>query len=431
MIYTGYELLWLFLTYSFFGWVLETVFAALKQKRLVNRGLINGPACVIYGVAAVIVTVYLHELQGFWLFVGSMILATVIEWISGRSIERFSHERWWDYSNLPWNLDGYVCLPASLVWGALGFIAVKWGNWILTGIFSLLPVTVGKVLVWVLFIILIVDALATIIVMSGKSSRLERWAAADAWFARVSGRLGKWIEGQVDRRIHRAYPEAKKQEIAKEKSTVFAQGCDFYKVMMLFFIGAFLGDITETIYCRITAGIWMSRSSVVWGPFSIVWGLGIAAVTALLYRYRERSEGFLFAMGTFLGGAYEYLCSVFTELVFGTVFWDYSWMPFNLGGRINLLYCFFWGIAAVVWFKKLYPVLSALIERIPMLAGKITTWLLVVFMTCNVAVSCLALIRYEERGRGILADQGWRQTMDERFPDARMERIYPNAKMVE
>ena len=45
----------------------------------------------------------------------------------------------------------------------------------------------------------------------------------------------------------------------------------------------------------------------------------------------------------FLGGAYEYLCSVFTELVFGKVFWDYSWMPFNLGGRINLLYCFFWG----------------------------------------------------------------------------------------
>ena len=87
---------------------------------------------------------------------------------------------------------------------------------------------------------------------------------------------------------------------------------------------------------------------------SIVWGLAIAAVTVLLYRYRQRSDRFLFLMGTVLGGAYEYLCSVFTEIMFGTVFWDYSKIPFNLGGRINLLYCFFWGIAAVVWFKELY-----------------------------------------------------------------------------
>ena len=58
----------------------------------------------------------------------------------------------------------------------------------------------------------------------------------------------------------------------------------------------------------------MSRSSVVWGPFSIVWGLAIALVTALLYKYKDRSNTFLFLIGTLLGGAYEYLCSVFTEI---------------------------------------------------------------------------------------------------------------------
>lgn len=81
-----------------------------------------------------------------------------------------------------------------------------------------------------------------------------------------------------------------------------------------------------------------------------------------------------------LGGAYEYLCSVFTEIVFGKVFWDYSEIPFNLGGRINLLYCFFWGIAAVVWIKKLYPHLSDWIEKIPKKVGIVLTWLLVAFM---------------------------------------------------
>ena len=59
----------------------------------------------------------------------------------------------------------------------------------------------------------------------------------------------------------------------------------------------------------------MSRSSVVWGPFSVVWGLGIAGATILLYRYRDRSDRYIFMAGTFWGGAYEYLCSVFSEIV--------------------------------------------------------------------------------------------------------------------
>lgn len=92
----------------------------------------------------------------------------------------------------------------------------------------------------------------------------------------------------------------------------------------------FFGDITETIFCRLTDGVWMSRSSVVWGPFSIVWGLGAAFLTVLLYKYRDRDRFFLFAVGTLLGGVYEYFCSVFTEIVFGKVFWDYSDIPFNI-----------------------------------------------------------------------------------------------------
>lgn len=71
--------------------------------------------------------------------------------------------------------------------------------------------------------------------------------------------------------------------------------------------------------------------------------------------------------------SYEYLCSVFTEIVFGKVFWDYSHMAFNLGGRVNLLYCFLGGIAAVIWFKKLFPAVLKIIEMIPKQIGKIVT----------------------------------------------------------
>lgn len=430
MIITGYEILWLFFVYSFLGWVLETVTAAAKQKRFVNRGLINGPVCVIYGIAAVLITVALPELRGFWLYVGIFILTTVIEWTAGHLIEKMYHEKWWDYSWSRWNLDGYVCLPVSMFWGALGMIVMKWGNPLLLHIYRAVPALPREFAVYVLLGILAVDVIATLIILSGRSRKMEQWEAADAWLTGISSGLGRWIYRRVDNRIQKAYPEAKKRKAEARDNTVFASGCDFYKVIMLFFVGAFLGDITETIYCRITAGIWMSRSSVVWGPFSIVWGLAIAAVTALLYRYSDRSDSFLFWMGTFLGGAYEYLCSVFTELVFGTVFWDYSNIPFNLGGRINLLYCFFWGIAAVVWFKKLYPFISGCIEKIPVKAGKILTWILIVFMSLNIIVSCMALIRYDQRNRGIEAESGWQETMDERFGDERMEKIYPNALQV-
>ena len=118
-------------------------------------------------------------------------------------------------------------------------------------------------------------------------------------------------------------------------------------------------------------------------------------------------------------------------MMFGTVFWDYSKIPFNLGGRINLLYCFFWGIAAVVWFKGLYPVFSRWIERIPAKAGKPLVWLLIVFMTINMAVSFMALWRSDERSRGVAAEASWQQVMDERFGDERLARIYPNAIKVE
>ena len=420
----NYELMWLFFMGSFHGWILETVMAAWKNKRFTNRGLVNGPFCVLYGIVLAALTLFYSELSPFWLFWGSMILATVAEWLAGHWIERFYHEKWWDYSHIKWNLDGYICLPMSLLWGLLGLVCVKWLNKFWLGMFRLIPVNAGHVVLWILLAALALDILATMVILSGKAERVREWEQVDRWFTRVSGRLGERVYILVNRRVERAYPRRAKE---KAEEGVFASGCSFYKIVLLFFIGSFLGDIVETIFCRITAGVWMSRSSLVWGPFSIVWGMAIAFVTVLLYRYRDRPSMFLFLAGTVLGGAYEYLCSVMTELMFGTVFWDYSKIPFNLGGRINLLYCFFWGFAAVVWFKALYPRFSDWIERLPRRAGTVVTWAVILFMTCNMAVSFLALVRQDERSRGVPAQSAWQEVMDERFDDERLNRIYPNA----
>lgn len=429
MTYSGTQLLWLFLCYSFLGWVLETATAAVRKKRFVNRGVVNGPFCVIYGIAAALITATTGELHGFWLFLDCVILATVIEWVAGHLIERWYRERWWNYENIRWNLDGYISLPTSLFWGALGVLVSRFGNRLLLSLFGMLPSLLGRLTVFILTGLIAVNIIATAAVLSGRSRREEQWKATDRWLTSISRHLGDKIYGWVNRRIEKAYVVTRTEKKREaEAEGVFAAGCGFYKLVMLFIVGAFLGDITETIFCRITAGYWMSRSSVVWGPFSIVWGLAIAAATALLYRYRNRSDGFLFFAGTFLGGAYEYLCSVFTEIVFGTVFWDYSKIPFNLGGRINLLYCFFWGIAAVIWLKILYPFISGWIEKIPMRIGKILTWVLLIFMIVNMAVSALALARMDARASGIPAENVLEEWLDSSYNDDVMNRIYPNAK---
>ena len=110
------------------------------------------------------------------------------------------------------------------------------------------------------------------------------------------------------------------------------------------------------------------------------------------------------------------------------IFWDYSKIPFNLGGRINLLYCFFWGFAAVAWVKLCFPHVSRGIEFIRRHTGRWLTVLVGVFMVVNMAVSGLALIRSDARSEGIEASNALDLFLDEHFPDERMERIYPNAK---
>ncbi|MBS6171808.1 MAG: putative ABC transporter permease [Clostridiales bacterium] len=371
--FTWYELLWLFFIYSFLGWVLETAAATVKQKKFANRGLVNGPFCVIYGIAALFMTFGLQELRGVWLFLFAAIYATVIEWVAGHLIEKAFKARWWDYSKIKWNLDGYICIPASLIWGALGYLGIRWGNRFAIIVFKMLPLFLMKILVLVLLGVLVVDILGSYLLLRGKGKNLARWEATNEGLDKVSNKLGSAISGWVGKRIQKAYPKAMeliRKEEESEKGKVFAAGCGFYKIVLLFFVGAFLGDITETIFCRI-------------------------------------------------------------KIVFGKVFWDYSEIPFNLGGRINLLYCFFWGIAAVVWFKKIYPYISAWIEKIPMLTGKVLTWLLIIFMVCNVAVSCIALVRYDERGKGVVAENSIQKWADEHYDDAKMEKIYPNAKATE
>ena len=419
----------LFFCYSFLGWGIETSVASVKHKCYRNRGFLSGPFCLIYGFSGIVLSTFLYELRSapFFLFLGSAIISTFIEWMTGRLLEQVRHKKWWDYSKKRWNLDGYICLQYSILWGILGYIAIQWGNTLILWLWQFIPTFVTYIILWTLTAICCMDITAsvlTILHLEHKSPTLIR-LNRELFLFKTS--FGRALTAHIRRRIQKAYPATATDKVI----SISATKLPFSEFIWLFILGAFLGDIVETIFCRLTVGVWMSRSSVVWGPFSIVWGLAIALVTTLLFKSKGKSDRHLFILGTLLGGAYEYSCSVFTEIVFGKVFWDYSHIPFNLGGRINLLYCFFWGFAAVVWFKILYPRVSRLIEKFPVKPGKIITWLLLIFMLADGIVSSAALARYNARSNGIEATNSFESWVDEHFDDARMAKVYPKAKKVD
>lgn len=448
MEYTLYQLLWFFLIYSFAGWWAGVAVSAVRKRSFINTGFLNSPLCPVYGLGAVMFSVFLTDLREhlIFLFLGGMILSAFLTFLTGFILERILHRRWWDFTRNRFQFEGYISLPYMAACGLAAVFGIRLLNPLAAGLIRLLPEFAGRIALLVLYGILFLDFLGSLAAVWQLRVRLKRLDEVSEDLQRITDSFGNRITRGIQRRMIHAYPnlEAEKlpwevkmlsrEEEGSQGESVFAAGCCFYKLVGLFFLGAFLGDITETIFCYATTGVVMSRSSVVYGPFSIVWGLGCAMLTAFLYKYKDKSDRYLFLAGTVLGGAYEYVCSVFTELVFGTVFWDYSEIPFNLGGRINLLYCFFWGIAAVVWLKGLYPKLSALIERIPKKIGVPGTWVLIVFMTFNIAISGMALGRYSQRQSDAAIGQdppALTRFLDDHFPDERMERIYPNAKMVE
>lgn len=448
MLYAPRDLVWLFFLYSFIGWCIEVCHSALCRKKFVNRGFVNSPLCPIYGFGAVLFAVFLPELTGkpFFLFLGGMILAATLEYSTGMIMEKIFQKKLWDYSDIRFNLNGYVCARYSLLWGVLAVVTMLFVNPFLCGIFQMIPYLITLILQWAAAGLLFLDFLTTTMAVLGMKITAKRLAQLSEGMQQTSNFLENKLTLAIRQRMQRSFPAIDRESIiesfrqrsaAKTEKKIFAEGCSFYKLTALFFIGSFLGDIVETLFCLVTTGRLMSRSSVVYGPFSIVWGLGCALLTLFLYRYRGKSDRHIFLAGTLLGGAYEYICSVFTELVFGTIFWDYSGFAFNLGGRINLLFCFFWGIAAVVWLKIIYPRLSWLIEKIPVKTGKILFNCLIVFMIFNMLISSLALARYNERSTlsGAALESSSQNPvnafLDSRFPDERIERIYPNAKLVQ
>ena len=178
MQYTFYELVWLYYIYSFIGWVAEAGVAAYKRHTFVNRGFVNGPLCPIYGAGAVAVAVFLPELKHriAFLFLGGMIITTFIEYLTGRLMEKLFQRKWWDYSKERFQLDGYICLKNSVLWGLCSVAMICFFNPLFCEGILWLPQWIGEIVLWVLSGFLIVDYIGSALAVLGLKKKGGRIA---------------------------------------------------------------------------------------------------------------------------------------------------------------------------------------------------------------------------------------------------------------
>lgn len=154
-----YHLMNWLIIYSFFGWVWETCYVSVKSGKFVNRGFINGPLCTIYGFGAVSVYVILRPFSDnlLYLYLGGVVVATALEYVTAVLMESVFHTSWWDYSDNKFNFQGRICLGASLGWGAFTVILFKVLHPLVESIVILYPVYVGEIGICVIGVGYVVD----------------------------------------------------------------------------------------------------------------------------------------------------------------------------------------------------------------------------------------------------------------------------------
>lgn len=198
-----------------------------------------------------------------------------------------------------------------------------------------------------------------------------------------------------------------------------------------FFVGAFIGVIIETLWGLITLHTLERRSGLLFFPFfNPVYGAGAIALTLISRIGNEQKSNWkIFIRATLAGAALEYLISFAQETATGSVSWDYSAMPLNIGGRVHILYCVAWGLLGLLWIKVVLPPVERFSQKIDTQIGRNLMLVAVLIMSFDLACSGMAMYRWSERTKGITAHTVAGQYFDQRYPDPVMKRYYPNLRI--
>lgn len=194
-----YQFLFIFFIYAFLGWCTEVSYAALVTGRFVNRGFLNGPVCPIYGFGVVIVLSCLTPLKGskLVLFLGSVLLTSLLELVTGFVLEKIFHQHWWDYSDEPFNIGGYICLRFSIMWGFACMFVVYILHPTILWFIGVIPHTLGIVLLCLSAVTMAVDLVATVRTIARINHRLSQIDELAAKIKEASNEFGETLADKV------------------------------------------------------------------------------------------------------------------------------------------------------------------------------------------------------------------------------------------
>lgn len=425
--YSVYDLLLYLMLYSFLGWVIDVAVMAVVKHSFVNRGFLNLPIVPSYGIAAVLLILILPDVRQNYLIQYVLTFVTFcIVWNLSCQFVRSVSKKSTIPIQKPRDISSRRDLPFALSVSAVLLVVYLIVHPLVFTLVTIMPELLVRILSISFAVLVIADYLSV-----RHALRTNRVSDRHESRRQSTHALADRINRGIWNRLQKAYPGIQDADEEEHSRYVFAQGLCFDKLVWVFLVSSFLGALIEMVFCRVTGGEWMNRSSLLYGSFSVVWGFGAVLLTVVLQRLAGKEDRKVFLAGFFVGGVYEYFCSVLSELVFGTVFWDYSEMPLNIGGRTNVLYCIFWGLLAVVWIKMIYPPMSRGIEKMPALAGKILTWIVVIVMVCDGLLTGFAMIRYTQRQTADQPGNIIETFIDSRYDDDYMEKRWPNMVVVE
>lgn len=213
------------------------------------------------------------------------------------------------------------------------------------------------------------------------------------------------------------------------KENRFAQGLCFYKIFLFFVFGSLFGSYFEEIQWFIKHDCLTSRHDLLIGPFSTLYGFGMVLFLILLGpKNNQRSIFRTFFYACFIGGIFEFIAGVLAENICHIKFWDYSNLFLNIGGKTSIPIMLIWGLLGTLELKILYPILSNLIEKIPITIGKIITIFLFLFFLFDMSLSYSVFFRMIKRQEGKPPITKLGEYYDQKFNDTFLYNKYPILK---
>lgn len=205
----------------------------------------------------------------------------------------------------------------------------------------------------------------------------------------------KKVENQKEKK-------AKVEKKSVEKNKIFAEGYCLKKIFIFFLIGCLLGTYYEQILHLVKTGEWQTRQGLIYGPFSPIYGVGVAIFVIFLGKNNDkRSLLKTLIYASLIGGITEYMTSLIADKVFGVEFWNYKNLFLNINGRTTIPFMIGWGLGGTFLMKVVYPFISKWVEKVPIKIGNIIYYIIFTFILLDVIVTYSALGRMTIRDKGI------------------------------